>query len=557
MPERNDVDGLRGRALLADSLHNKSSAFTAEERSAFGLDGLLPPVVSTMAQQVERVYASLRRKESDLEKYIGLMALEDRNETLFYRLLREHLAEFLPIVYTPTVGEASKMFSHIFQRGRGLWVTPEHRGRIAEVLANAERPRVRLAVVTDNQAILGIGDQGAGGIVIPIGKLSIYCAAAGIHPGEVLPISLDVGTDNEALIDDPLYLGWRRPRLRGDAYLGLVDEFVEAMNQVFPGALLQWEDFSKANAFALLERHRSRILSFNDDIQGTGAMALAGIVAACRASGEPLTAQRTVIVGAGAAGIGIARQLRNALAEEGLGGQELTEAIAVLDSRGLVTDDRERLDAYKRALAWPAALAARHGLHEDRSLPAVVRQLRPTLLIGTSGQADLFDEPLMRSVAAHAERPIVLPLSNPTDHSEARPADILRWTDGRAFVGTGSPFPDVDWEGRSLEIGQANNAFIFPGVGLGALLAGASEVSDGMFSAAATALAEAVTSEDAARGRIYPPIERLREVTRSVAVAVMVRAGEEGVASPITAGEAAAKIEQFAWEPTYPDLLTG
>ncbi len=545
----------RGSELLSQPMYNKSSAFTAEERRTFALEGLLPSVVSTMEQQATRVYENIIRKTDPLERYIGLMALQDRNEHLFYRLLLDHLDEFLPIVYTPTVGRASKMFSRIFRRGRGLWITPEHRGRIAEILRHSPFSNVRLTVVTDNQAILGIGDQGAGGIVIPIGKLSIYCAAAGVHPSQVLPLSLDVGTDNEQLLEDPLYMGWPERRLRGGAYAELVEELVEALAGVFPGVLLQWEDFSKNNAFELLDRYRDRIVSFNDDIQGTGAMTLAGLMAACRIGGMELSAQRVVIVGGGAAGIGIAEQLRSALAAAGLEGDELIRAIAVLDSRGLITDDRPGLDDYKRPLAWPAELAASCGLADDRSLEAVVAGAAPTVLIGTSGQPGLFTEDLVRAVAANAERPIVFPLSNPTDNAEALPEDLVRWTGGRALIGTGSPFEPVEWNGREIHIGQGNNAFIFPGVGLGAMVAGARAITDGMFTAAAKALSESLNDDELERSQVYPEVARLRAVTRRVAAAVVRQAGAEGAGRRLADEKVETAVADAMWTPEYPELV--
>ncbi len=544
----------RGADLLAEPMYNKSSAFSLEERATFGLEGLLPSVVSTMALQAQRVYGNIVRKTEPLEQYIGLAALQDRNEHLFYRVLLDHLEEFLPIVYTPTVGEASKEFSHIFRRGRGIWITPDHRGRIRQVLENAPFEQIRLVVATDNQAILGIGDQGAGGMVIPIGKLAIYCAAAGIHPAETLPVSLDVGTNNQDLLDDDLYLGWRRPRLTGEPYFELVEEFVAALRDLFPGALLQWEDFQKANAFELLERYRDRILSFNDDIQGTGATALAGLLAAGRVSGVPLAEQRIVIVGGGAAGMGIAHQLRIALAAEGVEGDDLTRAVSVLDSRGLIVDDREHLDEYKRRFAWPSALAREAGLGGERDFATVVSRVRPTVLIGTSGQKDLFAEEIVREMAAHVERPAILPFSNPTALAEARPEDLYRWTEGRALVATGSPFAPVDWQGRPHRIGQGNNAFIFPGVGLGALVAEAGSISDAMFTAAARALAGSVTEDDLEHGQLYPSIGNLREVTRRIAVAVVeeVEAGDVEVATQ----NAAEKTEKAMWYPEYPELVS-
>ncbi len=548
---------MRGARLLEHPMYNKSSAFTEEERRRFGLEGLLPSSVSSMETQARRVYGNIARKSDPLEKYIGLQALQDRNEHLYYRLLLEHLEEFLPVVYTPTVGRASKEYSHIFRRGRGLWITPAHRGRIAEVLDNAPFDGVRLIVATDNQAILGIGDQGAGGMAIPIGKLAIYSAAAGIHPAETLPVSLDVGTSNQQLLDDELYLGWRRPRLVGAEYQELLDEFVQAVIDRFPGALLQWEDFQKGNAFELLERHRRRVPSFNDDIQGTGAVALAGLLAANRVSGLGLEGQRVVIVGGGAAGVGIARQLRSAFAGAGLQGDDLARSVAVLDSRGLITDGRDRLDPYKAEQAWPESLARAAGLGESRDLEAVVATYQPTLLIGTSGQAGLFDEALAREMASHVERPAIFPFSNPTDNSEARPEDLLAWTGGRALVAAGSPFEPVEFGGRTYQIGQGNNAFIFPGVGLGTLVAGADWISDEAFSAAAEALAEAVTDEELDAGLLYPAVPRLREVTRKVAVAVLEQTASEGHGRAPQRRTPDEKVADAMWTPEYPELVEG
>ncbi len=545
----------RGPRLLAHPMYNKSSAFSREERETFGLEGLLPSAVSTMAMQARRVYENITRKSTPLEQYIGLSALQDRNEHLFYRVLLDNLEEFLPVIYTPTVGQASRLYSHIFRRGRGVWITPADLGHVRRLLANAPFDGVRLIVATDNQAILGIGDQGAGGMAIPIGKLAIYSAAAGIHPAETLPVSLDVGTDNQQLLDDELYLGWRVPRLDGNGYHELVDEFVAAVKELFPGALLQWEDFQKGNAFELLERHRHSVLSFNDDIQGTGAVALAGLMAAGRLSGMPLAEQRVVIVGGGAAGVGIARQIRSGLAAAGLEGEALARAVAVLDSRGLITDDRERLDPYKAEQAWPAELAAAAGLDGARDLAAVVRALEPTALIGTSGQPGLFGEEVVRQMASAVERPAIFPFSNPTDNAEAQPEDVLRWTDGRALVAAGSPFPRVELGGRSFRIGQGNNAFIFPGIGLGTLVAGADWISDDAFSAAAEALAGAVTDEELDSGLLYPAISRLREVTRAVAEAVVHQTAAEGHGSLSRRRSEAERVAASMWSPDYPELV--
>ena len=528
----------KGFELLRDPLLNKGSAFTEEERTAFGLHGLLPPRVSTLQQQAERSYAQIQRAGSPLARYGVLAALQDRNETLFYRVLTDYLAELMPVIYTPTVGSATQEFSRIYQRGRGLWITPDQRGRIADVLrAASEGSDVRLLVATDNEAILGIGDQGAGGMAIAVGKLALYVAGAGIPPETTLPVSLDVGTDNQTLLEDPLYLGWRQARLRGEAYDSLVDEFVDAVAEVFPNALLQWEDFRKDNALNLMERYRDRLLSFNDDIQGTGAVALAGVLSGLRATGDDLKDIRLVIYGAGAAGLGIARQVKSALMQAGLDESEARHRMAILDSRGLIVKSRTGLDAYKQELAWDVDRALKGGLAE------VVEQFKPHVLIGSSGQAGAFDERVVRAMAQHTARPIILPFSNPTDRSEATPEALLRWTDGQALVATGSPFGSVRHEGRTVEIGQGNNVFIFPGLGLGAISTGCSRISDALVAAASEALADAVTEDELSRGLLFPDIARLQEVTLAVATHVGDTALQEG---------SAAHPPQFeSWQPVY------
>jgi len=547
---------LRGAALLRQPLYSRGTAFTQEQRLALGLEGLLPSHVSTVEEQERRVHANILRKEDPLEKYIGLAALQDRNEHLFYRVLLDHLEELLPIVYTPTVGRACQQFSHIFRRARGLWITPAHRGRIHDVLANAPYDDVRLIVVTDNERILGLGDQGAGGMGIPIGKLALYTAGAGIPPWQTLPVSLDVGTDNRALLEDELYLGWRAPRLRGAEYDSFVAEFVRAVQRRFPRALLQWEDFKKANAFRLLDRYRLRLPSFNDDIQGTAAIGVAALMAGVRITGVPLSEQRVVILGAGAAGIGIARLIRATLERAGVGGEALTLALANLDSHGLLVDDRQIDDAHKRDFAWPAALAARLGLGPERprDLLAVVRRVRPTVLIGTSGEPGAFTEPVVRELGRLVERPVVLPLSNPTDCSEAKPADLIAWTGGRALVATGSPFEPVAWEGRLIRIGQANNAFVFPGVGLGVLVAEAREVSDAMFAAAADALAAQQSAADLAEGCLFPPVSRIRAISAGIACAVVREARDSGLGRPFADEEIPRAVAEAMWEPRYPAI---
>ena len=452
------------------------------------------------------------------------------------------------------MGRACQEFSHIFRRARGLWITPDHRGRIHEVLGGAPFDDVRLLVVTDNERILGLGDQGAGGMGIPVGKLALYTAAAGIPPWQTLPVSLDVGTDNPVLLNDDLYLGARMPRLRGPAYDDLVDEFVHAVRRRFPRALLQWEDFKKNNAFRLLDRYRQELPSFNDDIQGTAAVAVASIIAATRVTGVPLIAQRVVLLGAGAAGVGIARLIRATLRRAGLSGEALTQATASLDSRGLLVDDQSIPDEHKREFAWPSALAERYALGpgRPRDLLSVVAAVKPTVLIGTTGEAGAFSSAIIREMARHAERPLILPMSNPTNSSEALPTDILHWTGGRALVATGSPFEPVQYQGKRISIGQVNNVLIFPGLGLASILCEVSEVTDGMFAAAADQLAAEVAPEDLAEGNVLPPIRRIRAVTARVAGAVVRAACEAGVARRvIPEGQIDEVVRAAMWEPVY------
>lgn len=546
---------LRGRELLNQCLLSKGTAFSPAERARFGLEGLIPHAVNDLPAQVEQTYDTIAVKDEPLERYIGMAALQDRNETLFFRVLFEHVEELMPIVYTPTVGEACRKFSRIFRRGRGLWITPAHRGRIREVLKNAPCAETRLIVVTDNERILGLGDQGAGGMGIPIGKLALYTMAAGIHPSETLPISLDVGTDNPELLDDPLYLGVREKRLRGDDYYTLVDEFVHAVKELYPRALLQWEDFKKGNAFTLLDRYRDVLPSFNDDIEGTAAVALAGVMAACRAKGEDLAQQRIVILGAGAAGVGIGRLLSDALDHAGLSGDDLTRHVAVLDSRGLLVRGQVRGDTYKESLAWPKALAEDAGLDLNRSsdLGHVVQALRPTVLIGTSGQPGAFTEDVVRAMVKATPRPVIFPLSNPTSKSEATPADLFRWTDGKALVATGSPFDPVQHGGRTLRAAQCNNVYVFPGVGLGTLVSEARRVPDRFFTVAAKALAESVTKDELEQGLLFPALTRLRAVSEAIACAVVDEAKAEEL-SRADVGDTRAAVKSAMWFPEYPEI---
>ena len=546
----------RGRSLLGRAQYNKDAAFTDEERNWFGLHGLLPANVLTLEEQLELELEHVRRKEDGLERYIGLAALQDRNETLFYRLLAENLEEFLPIVYTPTVGRACQEYSHILRRPRGVWITPDDATRVPELLRNAAQQEVRLVVVTDNERILGLGDQGAGGMGIPVGKLAIYTAGAGIYPALTLPVSLDVGTDNEALLADPIYAGWRHPRLRGPAYDAFIDSFVAGIKSVFPRAILQWEDFKQHTAIRILDRYRDVLPSFNDDIQGTAAVVVAGILAGLRHLGEPLRGQRFVFFGAGAAATGIARLVRAALLEVGVDEPEIRRSLALLDSKGLLGRERPGLDADKQEFAHSAAELALLGLESGADLLTVVRAVRPTVLIGATATPNTFTEPILRAMAEACARPIVFPLSNPTSRAEATPAQVLAWTDGRALVATGNPFDPVVVDGHARRIGQANNAFIFPGLGLAAIVAGARHVDDAQFLVAAHTLAGLVSDERLADGALYPPIGELRSVSREIAVAVVRSFGTlDGV--PLPAGEqgradAEAAVDESIWWPEYP-----
>ena len=554
-----------GAELLEVPLLNKDTGFDEKERDVFGLRGLLPPWVATIDEQVSLELEHIRRKSDDLERFIGLSSLQDRNETLFYRVLVENLEEFLPIVYTPTVGRACQTFSHIMRRPRGLWITPADKDRIPDLLRNA-RPDspssgvgvadVRLIVATDNERILGLGDQGAGGMGIPVGKLSLYTASAGIYPAHTLPVSLDVGTDNEGLLADPMYVGYRHRRLRGGEYDDFLEAFVGAILEVCPRAILQWEDFKQHNAIRILDRYRHRITSFNDDIQGTGAVVLAGILAAVRAVGRPLSEQRFVFLGAGAAGTGIARLVRTALMAEGLDAAGAKRAIVTVDTKGLVFADRDQLDDDKLEFALTAAELSSYGFDglspSDRlDLTAVIAGVKPTMLIGTSGMPGAFTESAIREMAAHAERPVIFPLSNPTTKTEAIPADILAWTEGRALIATGSPFDPVTVNGADHLIGQANNVFIFPGMGLGAIVAEAREITDEMFLLAARTLAEMVTPERLAIGALYPAISELRKVSREIAAKVVCQSRDCGVGRLYRDEEILDAIDSAMWYPEY------
>jgi malic enzyme len=549
----------RGAELLEQPLLNKDTAFTDRERDAFGLHGLLPTRVLTIEEQVELEIERNRRKDDDLERFIGLAALQDRNETLFYRVLTEHLEELMPIVYTPVVGRACQEYSHILRRPRGLWLTPDDIERIPELLRNARHEDVRLIVVTDNERILGLGDQGAGGMGIPVGKLALYTAGAGIYPALTLPVSLDVGTDNEGLLEDPMYLGYRHARLRGPAYDDFIEAFVEGVLEVFPHTVLQWEDFKQHNAIRLLDRYRHRITSFNDDIQGTAAVVMGGILSALRILDERLSDQRFVFLGAGAAGIGIARLVRAAMIREGADEPTIRHAIVQLDSRGLTYQDREPLDEDKREFALGPEEMEAYGFEpgHDFDLEVVVGAVRPAFLIGTSGTPGAFTEGAIRQMAGHTRTPVILPLSNPTSKTEADPADLLEWTRGRAIIATGSPFPPVQRGERTHVIGQANNAFCFPGIGLGAVVSEAREVTDEMFLAAGDALAATMTRARLDEGSLFPNQSELRTVSRAVAIAVARCARDCGVGRHLSEAELEAAVDAMIWAPAYVEYEPG
>ena len=548
-----------GREMLRLPLYNKGIGFTFEERRELGIEGMLPAQHNDIETQAERSYLSICFNPDPVGLHIDLSLLLNRNEVLFYKILSMHLEELMPIIYTPTVGEASRFFSRVYRRARGVFITPKHAGRIEEVLRNsAPFSGVQLMVVTDNEAILGIGDQGVGGMAISIGKLALYCVGAGIHPAKTLPISLDVGTDNQALLDDPLYLGWRQKRLRGAEYLAIVDEFVAAAKAVFPEVVIQWEDFRKDNALMILDRYRDMLPSFNDDIQGTGAVAAASVHAACRISGRAFRDSRIVIYGAGAAGLGIARQLRGQLQDAGLQGDDLTRAIIALDSRGVVSTDRPGLDNFKKELAWPAEMVAELELAEDEhaSLAKVVSAYKATVLIGTSGQGGSFTEEIVKAMSANTEHPVILPMSNPTSISEGVPQDIYDWSNGKALIATGSPFDPIETSDGPRRIGQANNVFVFPGIGLGAIVSGATEITSTMIAASSRALAAALSEDEISNGCLMPEVSRLWEVCGDVALAVARQAIEDGVARFTQIDQLESKIAENRWEPKYPEIVT-
>ncbi|HTU54945.1 MAG TPA: NAD-dependent malic enzyme [Acetobacteraceae bacterium] len=544
---------IAGFDLLSRPLLNKGTAFSDAERNAFDLHGLLPPNVLTLEEQLARRLAALRAYETPLEKYTFLRDLQDNNETLFYALIVRHIEEVLPLIYTPTVGEACQRFSEIFRKPRGLFLSYPNRSRIAEMLAHPRYDDVRVIVVSDGERILGLGDQGAGGMGIPIGKLSLYTGCAGIHPGHTLPILLDTGTNNPERLADPLYIGWRHERVRGAEYDDFVESFVSAVEKRWPHVLLQWEDFAGANAGRLLARYRDRLCTFNDDIQGTAAVAAGTLLSAINVTGIPLKEQRVALLGAGSAGIGICSLIVSAMVEAGLSREEAFSRFYAVDRDGLLVEGMSGiLPAQEPFVTKRSAVAGWTLEHPSKiGLFDVVANAKPTVLIGVSGQPGTFTEAAIRTMAKSCARPVIFPLSNPTARSEATAADIMRWTDGRALIGTGSPFPPVEREGRLVPVDQTNNSYIFPGAGLGILAVRARRVTDAMFMAAAKALAALSPARTDKNGRLLPELNGIRAVSEAVALAVARQAQADGVAQATSEDALESAIRATIWEPAY------
>jgi malate dehydrogenase (oxaloacetate-decarboxylating)(NADP+) len=541
------VDFPRGVDLLHDPRLNKGSAFTQAEREALGLRGLLPPRPASVEEQVARVMANLRAKPDDLEKYVFLTALHDRNETLFFRVVLDHIEEIMPIIYTPTVGRACQMYGHIFRRARGMFITTNDRGQVENVLKNWPAADVRAIVVTDGERILGLGDLGANGMGIPVGKLELYTACAGVHPALTLPVTLDVGTENTALLESPEYLGLQRHRLRGADYDALVDEFVAAANALWPGVLIQFEDFGNHNAFRLLAKYRDRVCTFNDDIQGTAAVTFAGLLSAMRITGGNLADQRFLFLGAGEAGIGIADLIVSALSDAGVPREQARRACWFVDSRGLVVRDRTDLAEHKKAYA--------HNAPPANTLLEAIHACKPTALIGVSGQPATFTRDVLEAMAAINQRPIIFALSNPTANSECTAEEAYAHTGGRALFASGSPFPVVRLGERELVPGQANNAYVFPGVALGIVASRASRVTDDMFAAAAHTLAQLVTPDALANGQLFPPLTAIRQASLKIATAVAQVAFARGLSPLVTPSNVEEFVREHVFEPEYTNYV--
>ncbi len=541
-----------GPILLEFPLLNKGSAFTEEERSNFNLHGLLPEAVETIEEQADRAYRQFQNFKTDIDKHIYLRNIQDTNETLFYRLLDSHLSEMMPVIYTPTVGEACEHFSDIYRRARGLFISYPNRAHIDDMLQNATKQHVKVVVVTDGERILGLGDQGIGGMGIPIGKLSLYTACGGISPAYTLPVVLDAGTNNPQLLNDPLYMGWRHPRITGEEYEAFVDQFIQAVKIRWPNVLLQFEDFAQKNAMPLLERYRDELCCFNDDIQGTASVALGSLIAASKAAGGKLSDQTVAFLGAGSAGCGIAEQIVAQMKSEGLSEEEARAKVFMVDRFGLLTDKLPNLLDFQSKLVQKSSALASWGMANDSiSLLDVVRNARPTVLIGVSGQPGLFTEEIIREMHKHCARPVVMPLSNPTSRVEATPADILNWTDGAALVATGGPFAPVSHKGTLYPIAQCNNSFIFPGIGLGVIASGATRVTDGMLMAASRTLAECSPLATEGKGSLLPDVDDIQGVSKCIALEVGKAAQLQGVAMVTSEDSLSKAIEHNFWAPQY------
>jgi len=534
---------INGVDLLHDPKLNKGTAFTEEERDKLALRGLLPPRIFTGEEQSKRILENFHNKTDDLEKYIYMVALQDRNETLFYRTVIDNIEEIMPIIYTPVVGKACQLFGHIWRRPRGLYLTLNDKGRIAEVLRNWPMKKVGIIVVTDGERILGLGDLGANGMGIPIGKLALYTACAGVHPSLCLPITIDVGTNNEELLNDPLYIGLLQTRLRGEVYDELIDEFIWAVQDVFPGALIQFEDFSNQNAFRLLRKYQDQVCTFNDDIQGTASVTLAGIYSAIRITGQMLTDQKILFQGAGEAGVGIANLIVSALEAEGMSHDEAKRKCWLVDSKGLVVKSRDNLQDHKLTYA--------HDHKRVSSLISAMETLKPTILIGVSGQPQTFTQPIVEAMGKINEQPVIFALSNPTSKAECTAEQAYSWTNGRAIFASGSPFDPVTLNGKTYVPGQGNNAYVFPGVGLGIIESGARHVTNEMFFAAAKALAKEVSEDDLAKGSVYPPLPQIRDVSAVIASVVAEVAYERGLATVERPDDLLDYMKSRQYQPDY------
>ncbi|MEZ9229893.1 NAD-dependent malic enzyme [Vibrio amylolyticus] len=541
-----------GPALLSTPLLNKGSAFTANERSSFNLEGLLPESTETIQEQVERAYQQYTSFESDMDKHIYLRNIQDTNETLFYRLVQNHISEMMPIIYTPTVGAACENFSNIYRRGRGLFISYANRDRIDDLLNNATNHNVKVIVVTDGERILGLGDQGIGGMGIPIGKLALYTACGGISPAYTLPIVLDVGTNNPQRLADPMYMGWRNPRITGDEYNAFVEEFMQAVQRRWPDALIQFEDFAQKNAMPLLERYKDRLCCFNDDIQGTAAVTVGSLLAACKAAGSQLSEQRVTFLGAGSAGCGIAEAIIAQMVSEGISDAQARSQVYMVDRWGLLQEGMPNLLDFQQRLVQKNSDTKDWKTENGAfSLLDVMANAKPTVLVGVSGAPGLFSKEVIQEMHKHCQRPIVFPLSNPTSRVEATPNDIIRWTNGEALVATGSPFDPVVHDGKTYPIAQCNNSYIFPGIGLGVLAVNAKRVTDEMLMESSRALSECSPLAINGQGALLPPLESIHSVSKKIAFAVAKKAIEQGVALEITDEALESAIEQHFWQPVY------